>query len=163
MTPAPRVAALAGVFLAMFSMATVKTASLVCRRRSSGWMYRHAACKARSALRLSCSAGLKSRRVPTSSDSLDYGGVAFWTPFAAFRTFYAGRCKCVASRSFAALRTFPPATGQLLPALDRVAGIAAALAPKAHQASRRKLGIAEPLFVAGMEVEHHSSPTLLIS
>ena len=67
------------------------------------------------------------------------------------------------SGSLAALRAFPPATGQLLTALDRVAGIAAGLAMEAHQASRRELGIAEPLFVAGMEVEHHSSPTLLIS
>ena len=158
MTPAPRVAALAGVFLSAISTDTVKTASLVFRRRSSGSMYRRGSCKARSSLHPSCSAGLKSRRVPASSDSLGFCDAAFWTPFAMFRTFCAGRCKSVASQSFAAVRAFPAATGQLLAALDRVAGVAAGLAAEAHQASRWELGRPELLLCAWMKVEAHCSP-----
>ena len=151
-------------FFSAISTDAVKTNALVCRRRSSGSMYRRGSCKARSSLHPSCSAGLKSRRVPASSDSLGFCDAAFWTPFAMFRTFCAGRCKSVASQSFAAVRAFPAATGQFLAALDRVAGVAAGLATEAHQSRCRDLGIAVALNLSGMRGEVHSSlPTLEIS
>ena len=46
----------------------------------------------------------------------------------------------------------------LLAAGHREYGSVAALATEAHQASRRKLGIAEPLLIAWVEVEHHRTP-----